>query len=154
MSNNQSSIKQLFQKLWDEPKDKFTWYAILKQMEQLHKAEITRAASRGYLAASDDLPLETATGYGNLYYASQFNYPSCEGDNMNNNPDTTTITVETDETRINRAMNNVMNRMELNSITNELHGVAMDLTNDELLELIEEIKCICERYSDVVESRI
>jgi hypothetical protein len=44
--------------------------------------------------------------------------------------------------------------MDLNSITNELHGVAMDLTNDELLELIEEIKCICERYSDVVESRI
>jgi hypothetical protein len=151
MSNNQSSVQQLFQKLWDEPKDKFTWNTILKQMEQLHKAEITRAASRGYLAASDDLPLETATGYGNLYYASQFNYPSCEGDNMNNNPGTMTTT---DETRINRAMNNVMNRMELNSITNELQGVAMDLTNDELLELIEEVKCIWERYSDVVESRI
>jgi len=88
MNNNQSSIQQLFQKLWDEPKDKFTWNTILKQMEQLHKAEITRAASRGYLAASDDMPLETATGYGNLYYASQFNYPSCEGDNMNNNPET------------------------------------------------------------------
>jgi hypothetical protein len=70
----------------------------------------------------------------------------CERDNMNNNPGTTT----TDETRI----NNVMNRMELNNITNELHGVAMSLTDDELLELIDEVKCIWERYSDVVESRI
>jgi hypothetical protein len=74
----------------------------------------------------------------------------CERDNMNNNPGTTT----TDETRINRAMNNVINRMELNNITNELHGVAMSLTDDELLELIDEVKCIWERYSDVVESRV
>jgi len=69
----------------------------------------------------------------------------CERDNMNNNPGTTT----TDETRI----NNVMNRMELNNITNELHGVAMSLTDDELLELIDEVTVLYERYSDRVEAR-
>ena len=41
MSNNkQTSVEQLFHKLWDEPKDKFTWYAILKEHMAMHKSEI------------------------------------------------------------------------------------------------------------------
>ena len=39
-NNKQSSVDWLFQKLWDEPKDKLTWYAILKQAKAMHKQEI------------------------------------------------------------------------------------------------------------------
>lgn len=30
----------LFEKLWDEPKDKLTWYAILEQAKEMEKAQI------------------------------------------------------------------------------------------------------------------
>tara|TARA_R110000868_G_C10554078_1_gene736188 strand:+ start:176 stop:379 length:204 start_codon:yes stop_codon:yes gene_type:complete len=44
MSNNkQSSVESLFQKLWDTPKDKFTWYAILEEHKAMHKEEIVKA---------------------------------------------------------------------------------------------------------------
>jgi len=40
MSNNkQTSVEQLFHKLWDTPKDKFTWYAILEEHIAMHKKE-------------------------------------------------------------------------------------------------------------------
>jgi len=38
-NNKQTSVEQLFHKLWDEPKDKFTWYAILKEHIAMHKKE-------------------------------------------------------------------------------------------------------------------
>ena len=48
MSNNkQTSVEQLFHKLWDEPKDKFTWYVILKEHMAMHKQEITQAWKKG-----------------------------------------------------------------------------------------------------------
>ena len=40
MNNNKTSVEWLFQKLWDEPKDKFTWYAILKQAKEMDKEEL------------------------------------------------------------------------------------------------------------------
>ena len=44
MSNNkQTSVEQLFHKLWDTPKDKFTWYAILEEHMAMHKKEIVDA---------------------------------------------------------------------------------------------------------------
>jgi hypothetical protein len=44
MSNNkQTSVEQLFHKLWDTPKDKFTWYAMLKEHMKIHKEEIEDA---------------------------------------------------------------------------------------------------------------
>jgi hypothetical protein len=48
MSNNkQTSVEQLFHKLWDEPKDKFTWYAILKEHMAMHKEEIINSFFEG-----------------------------------------------------------------------------------------------------------
>ena len=47
MSNNkQTSVEQLFHKLWDTPKDKFTWYAILEDHMVIHKEEIIDAANK------------------------------------------------------------------------------------------------------------
>jgi hypothetical protein len=42
-NNKQTSVEQLFHKLWDTPKDKFTWYAILKEHMAMHKEEIEDA---------------------------------------------------------------------------------------------------------------
>jgi hypothetical protein len=48
MSNNkQTSVEQLFHKLWDTPKDKFTWYAMLKKHIEMHKEEIEDAFWNG-----------------------------------------------------------------------------------------------------------
>ena len=41
MSNKeQTAVDWLFKQLWDEPKDKFTWYAILKQAKTMNTEEI------------------------------------------------------------------------------------------------------------------
>jgi hypothetical protein len=41
MSNKkQSSVDWLFKQLWDEPQDKLTWYAILKQAKTMNTEEI------------------------------------------------------------------------------------------------------------------
>jgi hypothetical protein len=48
MSNKeQSSAEWLFKQLWDEPQDKFTWYAILRQAKAKHEQEIVNAWEKG-----------------------------------------------------------------------------------------------------------
>jgi hypothetical protein len=55
MSNEikQTSVEQLFHKLWDEPKDKFTWNAILKEYLEMHKHEIMDARRNGSYKATE-----------------------------------------------------------------------------------------------------
>lgn len=38
-----TSTEWLFEKLWDEPKDKLTWYAILEQAKAMEKLQIIQA---------------------------------------------------------------------------------------------------------------
>ena len=42
-------VQELFEKLWDTPKDKFTWYAILRQILEKEKEVITEAFLDGKL---------------------------------------------------------------------------------------------------------
>ena len=42
-----TSIELLFNKLWEEPKDKLTWYSILEKAKEMHKQEIIDAWSDG-----------------------------------------------------------------------------------------------------------
>ncbi len=35
-----TSIEWLFEKLWEEPKDKFTWHSILEKAKEMHKQEM------------------------------------------------------------------------------------------------------------------
>lgn len=35
----QTAVEWLFQQLWDEPKDKFTWYALREKAKQMEKQE-------------------------------------------------------------------------------------------------------------------
>lgn len=37
---NLTAVQWLFEKLWDTPKDKFTWYALLKEAEEKYDNEI------------------------------------------------------------------------------------------------------------------
>ena len=54
MSNKtQTSVDFLFEKLWDTPKDKFEWNAILERARTLHSLEILSAFVTGELDASD-----------------------------------------------------------------------------------------------------
>ena len=56
----QTAIEWLFEKLWNTDKDKFTWYAILKQAKEMEKEQILRAydigSNEGYdLAKIDEI---------------------------------------------------------------------------------------------------
>jgi hypothetical protein len=46
--SNKSSVEWLFYKLWDTPKDKLNWYAILKEAKEMHKEEVEDAYGEGY----------------------------------------------------------------------------------------------------------
>ena len=51
--SKQTATEWLFKKLWDEPKDKLTWYAILKQAEEMHKEQIIDARVHGICEGID-----------------------------------------------------------------------------------------------------
>ena len=53
----------LFEKLWDEPKDKLTWYAILEQAKEMEREQIIETFNEGAL---DGLQL------GEQYYNYKF----------------------------------------------------------------------------------
>jgi hypothetical protein len=42
----QTSIEWLFEKLWDEPKDKLTWHSILNKAKEMHKQEMATNCSQ------------------------------------------------------------------------------------------------------------
>ena len=52
--NKQSSIEQLMWELWDTPKDKFTWYTIMQNYNEIHKQEIIDAYSDGAKGGAND----------------------------------------------------------------------------------------------------
>lgn len=56
----QTAVEWLFRQLWDEPKDKFTWYAILKQAKTMEKQQI--------IDAVDGFPLDKRHLEGEQYY--------------------------------------------------------------------------------------
>ena len=39
----QTPVEKLFHKLWDTPKDKFTWYALLKEAKEMEKEQLINA---------------------------------------------------------------------------------------------------------------
>jgi predicted membrane-bound dolichyl-phosphate-mannose-protein mannosyltransferase len=68
MNNNKTSVEWLFQKLWDEPKDKFTWYAILKEAKEMEKQQIMEAVDVGFEEGAkfpEDIKLNNAEQYYN-----------------------------------------------------------------------------------------
>ena len=68
----QTATQWLFEKLWETPKDKLTWNAILEQAKEMEKNNIINAAARGYLAMPERFNLEDAKDYGQQYYNNTY----------------------------------------------------------------------------------
>jgi hypothetical protein len=68
----QTATEFLFEKLWNEPKDKLTWNAILEQAKEMDKNNIINAAARGYLSMPERFNLEDAKDYGQQYYNNTY----------------------------------------------------------------------------------
>jgi hypothetical protein len=64
MSKEKTATDWLFEKLWDTPKDKFTWYALLKEANKMFEEQIMDA----YL--SDRFPCSNEDG--EQYYNETF----------------------------------------------------------------------------------
>ena len=64
----QTSTQWLFEKLWDEPKDKLTWYAILEQAKEIEKGQIVKANRDGVDMVADKKKFLT----GEQYYTETF----------------------------------------------------------------------------------
>jgi hypothetical protein len=45
----QTATEWLFDKLWDEPRDKFNWFVLLKQAEKMEKQQIIDAYAQGFI---------------------------------------------------------------------------------------------------------
>jgi hypothetical protein len=62
----ETATEWLFKQLWEEPKDKFTWNAILSKAEEMHKAEIIDAWKDGaYGGGQFTTTFDTAEQYYN-----------------------------------------------------------------------------------------
>ena len=51
--SKQTATEWLFKKLWEEPKDKLTWYAILKQAEEMHKEQTIDSYNQGFWISAE-----------------------------------------------------------------------------------------------------
>lgn len=43
-----TAVEWLFEKLWDEPKDKFTWYALREKAIQMEKKQMKKSWRDGF----------------------------------------------------------------------------------------------------------
>lgn len=68
----QTPVEFLFEQLWETPKDKFTWNAILEKAKKMEEKALVKAASRGYLQMPEKFNLEDAKEFGQQYYNNCF----------------------------------------------------------------------------------
>lgn len=59
----ETAIEWLFNKLCDEPKDKFNWFVLLKKAEKMEKEQIEDAYQQGYNNAYFNNPLSKEQYY-------------------------------------------------------------------------------------------
>ena len=63
----QTAVEWLFEKLWETPKDKFTWNLILELAKQMEKERIETAYNKGTVHGID-YPESTLPITGEQYY--------------------------------------------------------------------------------------
>jgi hypothetical protein len=64
----QTATEFLFEKLWDSPKDKLTWNAILEQAKEMEKEQIENAWWDG----NDNEPKESTKHFAQQYYKETY----------------------------------------------------------------------------------
>jgi len=62
-----TATEWLFNKLWDEPKDKFNWFVLLKKAEKMEKEQIEDAYQQGYNNAYFNNPLSKEQYYNETF---------------------------------------------------------------------------------------
>jgi hypothetical protein len=62
-----TAVDWLFKQLWDEPKDKLTWYALRKKAMQLEKQQIEEAYKSGIIDKSTFNSDKSKTYYNETY---------------------------------------------------------------------------------------
>jgi hypothetical protein len=65
-----TSIEWLFKQLWEEPKDKFTWYVILTKAKEMEKEQIIDAFWNG--DNSDCTSEQNTKEFAEQYYNETF----------------------------------------------------------------------------------
>jgi len=63
----ETATEWLFNKLWDEPKDKFNWFVLLKKAEKMEKEQIEDAYQQGYNNAYFNNPLSKEQYYNETF---------------------------------------------------------------------------------------
>ena len=63
----QTVTEWLFDKLWDQPKDKFNWFVLLKKAEKMEKEQIEDAYQQGYNNAYFNNPLSKEQYYNETF---------------------------------------------------------------------------------------
>jgi len=69
--NKQTAAEWLFEKLWETPKDKFTWHSILEQAKQMEKEQIINAHLIGLITSMEMEATKQAEQYYNENYKSE-----------------------------------------------------------------------------------
>ena len=67
-----TAVEWLFEKLWNTDKDKFTWYAILKQAKEMEKEQIVDAHIEGQRVFDDYNHTQWTTDQAEQYYNETF----------------------------------------------------------------------------------
>jgi hypothetical protein len=68
MENKQTAIEWLFQSLWEEPKDKMNWNAILEKAKAMEKEQIVEAFNSGQAKEAS----ECFWTKGNFYFENTY----------------------------------------------------------------------------------
>ena len=68
----QTATEWLFKQLWEEPKDKFTWNAILDKANEMFEQQIMDAHTKAYLIGESYIAKEDADKVSIKYYNQTF----------------------------------------------------------------------------------
>jgi hypothetical protein len=69
--SKQTATDWLFRKLWDEPKDKFTWYALLQEAKQMEKEQIMQSLNDGKAMGLNPIKNKSLDQYYNETYGGK-----------------------------------------------------------------------------------
>jgi hypothetical protein len=68
----QTATEWLFDKLWDEPRDKFNWFVLLKQAEEMEKEQIINACNQTDFEDINGMGIHETITKGEQYYNETF----------------------------------------------------------------------------------
>jgi len=77
----QTAINWLFEKLWETPIDKLSWYALLEEAKEMEKDQIAEAYELGWINGD----LKKAPSMGEDYYEDKYSHPDPSDDEIYNN---------------------------------------------------------------------